>query len=286
MQAVENANAVGILKGIEASMSFHPDWKEKLIATGSDGASVNLGKNHSVTALLKKDVPKLITMHCVNHRLELSVLDAIKKKNGDVFARIKKVLHLLYNHYSRSPKAVRELKNLAEAMQVKCLKPSKMNGTRWMPHFYRALTILLKKENYKLYITHFEDIIKDGTGGVSCLGRAKKILKFLKSKKLMHYMHFLLDVLEILSDLSLEFQQDEASLPDVVKALDHALTKLVALQQRPERHLESFISNTSDKLIFQGVQLTKSDVKMEKIVAKENALAVSVIDHISGNTNK
>ena len=286
MQAVEHANAVGILKGIEDAMSFDPDWKNKLIATGSDGASVNIGKNHSVTALLKKDVPQLIAMHCVNHRLELSVLDALKKKNSDVFSKIKKVLHLLYNHYHRSPKALRELKSLAEAMQVKFLKPSKMNGTRWMPHLYRALTILLKDENYKLYTTHFEDIVNEGTGGASSLGRAKKILKFLKSQKLMHYMHFLLDVLEVLSDLSLEFQHDECSLPDVVKAFDHALTKMVGLQQRPGRHLDSFITNTSEQLVFQGVKLIKSDLKMEKMVAKENALALSVIDHISGNTNE
>ena len=49
-------------------MSVTPGWKEKLIATGSDGASVNIGKHNSVTALLKKDTPELIVMHCVNHR--------------------------------------------------------------------------------------------------------------------------------------------------------------------------------------------------------------------------
>ena len=168
MQPVEDANAVGILKGIEDSMAFHPDWKTNLIATGSDGASVNLGKNHSVTALLKKDVPQLLAVHCVSHRLELSVLDALRKKYLDVFSKVKKVLQLMYNHYHRSPKACRELKSLAEAMQVKFMKPSKMNGTRWIPHLYRALGILLKKENYKLYCKHFENIIMSRSGGANC----------------------------------------------------------------------------------------------------------------------
>ena len=124
-------------------MSCFPGWKEKLIATGSDGASVNIGKNKSVTSLLKKDLPHLVVIHCVNHRLELAVLDALKKKHFAVFGSIKSVLRLLYKHYHCSPKSLRELKSLAEAMDVKMLKPVSVDGIRWMPHFSRGLNILL-----------------------------------------------------------------------------------------------------------------------------------------------
>lgn len=36
------------------------------------------GSQGGVTALLKADVPHLIAVHCVAHRLELSILDVIK----------------------------------------------------------------------------------------------------------------------------------------------------------------------------------------------------------------
>ena len=217
-------------------------------------------------------------------RLELSVSHGLKKKHGSVFSKIISVLQLLYNHYHRSPKAIRDLQRLAEAMKVKMMKPSKMNGTRWMPHLSRALTILLKDDTHSLYVHHFQDIIKNGYGGPICQGRAKKILAHLANQKTMHFMHFLLDVLEILSELSLEYQRDTCSLPDTLNALDQALMKLYALKIRPGKHLERFMKNTNDKLIFNGVQLVKSTLAKEKLVVKQNALVMSVIDHISGNT--
>ena len=66
--AVKHAHAEGVLGAIESSMnSIDPgwDWKQKLIATGSDGASVNLGRRHSVAKLLQDDSPRLFAMHCV-----------------------------------------------------------------------------------------------------------------------------------------------------------------------------------------------------------------------------
>ena len=44
MKAVEHAHAEGILGAIEEAMPNIDGWKEKLIATGCDGARVNLGK--------------------------------------------------------------------------------------------------------------------------------------------------------------------------------------------------------------------------------------------------
>lgn len=37
------------------------DWKEKLVAFGTDGAFVNLSKKAGVAALLKKDILTLLT---------------------------------------------------------------------------------------------------------------------------------------------------------------------------------------------------------------------------------
>jgi hypothetical protein len=99
MVAVKHAHSEGVLCAIEEAMANVNGWKDKLIATGSDGASVTIGKNKSVTALLKRDVPHLIKMHCVNHRLELGALDAIKDRDAEMFADIKSLLLRLHKHY-------------------------------------------------------------------------------------------------------------------------------------------------------------------------------------------
>lgn len=53
-------------------------WKQKLVCLGSDGASVMIGKNNSVYVHLKTDVPSLISIHCIAHKLELGFQDTIK----------------------------------------------------------------------------------------------------------------------------------------------------------------------------------------------------------------
>ena len=41
-----------------------------------DGAAVNLGVHRGLTALLQVEMPWLVSMHCMNHRLELAAKDA------------------------------------------------------------------------------------------------------------------------------------------------------------------------------------------------------------------
>ncbi|XP_014669372.1 PREDICTED: uncharacterized protein LOC106810507 [Priapulus caudatus] len=282
MKAVEHAHAEGVLGAIEGAMSNIEGWKDKLIATGCDGASVNLGKHHSVTALLKRDVPHLIAMHCVNHRLELGVLDALKERDSVIFSDIKSALLHLHKHYHYSAKALRELKSLAEAMEKKMMKPANLDGTRWMPHLSRSLAILLKPETYSVFVTHFENIVESRQGSADVQGRAKNILKHLKCEKLMHYMHFLQDVLEILSDLSLQFQRDTCSIPDVLDAVETACLRLVALQQRPGRHLQGFLDAIGGEHTFQGVELTRCPLTNDQMLAKKNALVETVIHKVSG----
>lgn len=91
IQDVKHAHAAGVLEAIETSLDSFNDnwnWKEKLIATGSDGANVNIARKNSVTALLKNDVPHLVAMHCVCHRLELGALDAMKEREIMKFSLI------------------------------------------------------------------------------------------------------------------------------------------------------------------------------------------------------
>ena len=44
-----------------------------------DGAAVNLGRRHGMAVLLWEDVPWLVAIHCLNHRLELGVQNALTK---------------------------------------------------------------------------------------------------------------------------------------------------------------------------------------------------------------
>lgn len=97
------------------------NWREKLVAFGANGASVNLGKKAGVAALLKKDIPYLVDFHCLPHRLELALLELQGgcKSVEDVY----NILHLIWKTYHYSPKSVRALKSIADELEINILKP-------------------------------------------------------------------------------------------------------------------------------------------------------------------
>ena len=56
---------------------------------------------------------------------------------------------------------------------TKMVRPAYLDGTRWMPHLSRYLTILLKPETYRVFVAHFEDIVEGGKGSADVQGKAK-----------------------------------------------------------------------------------------------------------------
>lgn len=75
-----------------------------LIGFMADGASVNLGQLRGLATFLKQDIPWLLSIHCLNHRLELAVKDSFK---GTYLEEIMNVLLSIYALYHRSPEKLR-----------------------------------------------------------------------------------------------------------------------------------------------------------------------------------
>jgi predicted ATPase len=69
---------------------------QKTMGFGSDGASVMAGEIGGVSALLKKDNPFCIFVHCVCHRLNLAVLQACK--DNQHMATLQEILSGIYNY--------------------------------------------------------------------------------------------------------------------------------------------------------------------------------------------
>ena len=99
-------------------------------------------------------------MHCVAHRLELGIGDAIKR-NAELSV-VADILRKFYKHYKFSPKAVRQLAQIADALGEKPLKPTRSDGTRWTPHMSKALGILLKE--WHILLAHLEHVSQAAPG--------------------------------------------------------------------------------------------------------------------------
>ena len=72
--------------------------------------------------------------------LELGVVGAVKEHPK--MANLQEVLVHLYDQYHFSPKAIRELHEIAEALEEKVLRPTTLCGARWLSIVARWLSIV------------------------------------------------------------------------------------------------------------------------------------------------
>lgn len=67
-----DATATTIYTSIKNIFVIHDiPYKQNLIGLTSDGANVVVGTNHSVSKLLKDDIPNLFTLKCICHSFAL-----------------------------------------------------------------------------------------------------------------------------------------------------------------------------------------------------------------------
>ena len=76
------------------------DWQSRLIGLATDGCSAMRGRKDGFAARLQREMSALTTVHCVSHRLQLSVLDATKEVSylSEKFESMLKLFN--FYHYS------------------------------------------------------------------------------------------------------------------------------------------------------------------------------------------
>ena len=158
MTQVETGTAVNLLGAVSQLMTgtFGESWKNKIVGVGADGASVNMGKDNGFIALLKKDLgrPFIQGIHCSAHRLELAYKDVVKVV--PLFKKIDDFLLNLYLFYNKRPKNRSMLQRAYDSISKPHLMPTRVGGTRWVPHTRRALDNLLN--GYQAIMQHLSQV--------------------------------------------------------------------------------------------------------------------------------
>ncbi|KAJ8352273.1 hypothetical protein SKAU_G00237490 [Synaphobranchus kaupii] len=229
IQDIKHGNAGGILDAIHAAFEEAgiSDWKERLVGFSSDGAAVNVGCRNGVAARLQQEVNHLVSIHCVAHRLELGVVRAIKTHPKMEQKQV--MLKRLYDQYHCSPKAVRELHMIAEALEEKVLKRSNLHGARWLPYVHRAIKIVC--DSYQVLLAHFEDMASTERNpklSATVIGRAKQVTGYLKNYDVL-FLHFMADVLNHLANLSKTFQKDDLTVCQAVESQEACFWDIMSL---------------------------------------------------------
>ena len=236
-----------------------PQFLNKLVALGSDGASVMLGKNGGVIAILKEKQPSMIAVHCARHRLELTYKDAVKQI--PLAEKVVTLLSGLYYMYRNSPLNRTNLKNAFICLNMKTCLPTRAGGTRWVGHVLKAHDNFLS--GYKAFRLHLEQVhvsnvnlqrlIFTSSNGIQQFklnthsinfqlavskeksgskSKAVGFLKLLWPHDVIAMALFLQDILTILHKVSLKFQQDGSLLADISLCIKTTLARIKSLKDR------------------------------------------------------
>ena len=116
-----------------------------------------LGKKGGVIAKLcdQLNKPNLIAVHCSAHRLELAYKDGCK--DVTLYSTVSTCMANLYLFYRNSSLNRANLKAAYTTFDQSPLMPTRVSGTRWLPHTQRAIENLI--QGYSAIVRHLQQVL-------------------------------------------------------------------------------------------------------------------------------
>ena len=134
---------------------------EKMVFLGSDGASVNSGRNSGLIKQFQEELPCLSFIWCFSYQLDLALKDVLNDYMEPVETSLMYLLYL----YKQSFKKHRERKILYELPQAQFemfsaeVRPLKTSWTLCIDQKIGAMGRLIKK--FGLYAMHLQNVITE-----------------------------------------------------------------------------------------------------------------------------
>lgn len=190
-------------------------YKDNMVGFSADGASVMMGKRHSLSKLLKDDVPDLFVMKCICHSFHLCASYACNK-----LPRCVEDLARDIHNYFQSPKQSELLKEFQEFTRVKPHKMLHPSQTRWLSLHSVVKRLLEQLPTLKLFFI--------SASAEDRLLAVDAILQKLNDPINTLYLEFLDYVLPLFNDLNCEMQAEKPKLyllHNRVSAVFHTLAQ-------------------------------------------------------------
>ena len=205
---------------------------EKLASMSSDGASVMMGKTGGLAARLRKDLPALVNIHCVCHRLALAC--ASSSKEIDYIKKFELILQQLWKFFELSPKrtsvylkAQLHCRNMILSKKAKKMvyhRLKKAVHTRWLS-FDAAVGSVYN--DLLAILVALSELSDDAT--------AEGLLKKMKKPQFLAILYLMKTVLPILSRLSKLFQHDKICFSAVSALLKSTEDQLLSVAEGKEQ---------------------------------------------------
>lgn len=120
----------------------------KLLGLGVDGASVNVGRRHSVTTILREINPELIVITCICHSFHLAAEEACKALPRHLDFMIRETHGWFSNSTKRQIEYAEIYKTIADRLPKKIVR---LSNTRWLVRLQAIDSILEQWDALKLH---------------------------------------------------------------------------------------------------------------------------------------
>ena len=267
----------------------------------SDGPSVMVGKKNGVVALLKKDHPNIIDVHCMNHRLQLAVSKAFHRtKETD---KIDELLNGVFKYYhystvkSGSLDAIQTvLKDMGQLEKGNNLTVKKAVHTRWLSHEKALQTV---RQLYIPICRDLENAVAEGrdkrireSSGIP----AGSLLKMMKTHDSIYFVHLLCDVCTSLSSLTRLFERNDVDLSVIEPKVQATINGLQKMKRKDGPYLAKRqsvideldinvegldVTEAKNKFIDDLTEEMESRLENTEVITNLSALNLSQVPHDS-----
>jgi len=282
VEASEGCTAKGIMGAVECEFDqFKLNelllQNKLLIAICTDGASVMTGTSSGVaTQFIARYGENVEAFHCLAHRLELSVNDALKSVTAT--NHFQSFLKSLYALYSQSPKNQRELGEVAADTETQLLHITAIFDVRWVASSFRSVRAVWR--NFPALHDHFRNASLDLTRTSTERAKFAGLLKKLTTVSFLTDLATMKDVLRELSSLSLKLQSRTCNIVTGFSEIDSTITVLKAMKTAGGGKSTMKVLAISATNTFKGVPLAvgKPGINAGQFMA-------AVIDELSRRVN-
>ncbi|KAK7944756.1 hypothetical protein WMY93_000484 [Mugilogobius chulae] len=226
----------------------------RLIGFATDGAAAMMGKYRGAATLLREKInANLTVIHCMNHKLELAVHDAVK--HSTEASHFQMFIDSLYAFFSQSPKHLRELELTASNLGTQVRRIGRVFDVRWLSSSCTSVTALW--ESYptlvKLFGALAEDSSRSSSERAKCRGIHNKMTQWL----FLLEMALVKDALEILQALSLFLQRRDATAVTANTEVDVAVKALRSMRQIDGTSAKRLNGEYESAKTFKGVNVSQ-----------------------------
>lgn len=201
--------------------------KARLLGFCTDGASNLHGCVKGALQLISRELNRnnIITFHCMNHKLELALHDAVSSVN--MVSHLRTFMDTLYAYYSRSPEHSRQLEAISSTLGIEMRKIGRIFDVRWLSSSYQTVDAVYK--SLPALVAHLLQSAEKATTSKD-RAKAQGMAKKMQSWLFVVELGLMRDLLEVLKSLSLFLQSRSATIMQAKSRLDSVCLTLKAMK--------------------------------------------------------